>query len=199
MKAVKFCLSLLLLCAPIAHADRILVFGDSLSAAYRIDSDQGWVQLLAKELENHEVVNASVSGETTGGGLSRLPRVLDEVQPDWILIELGGNDGLRGYPLQSISSNLSEMIEMSIASGASPVLMEIRIPPNYGERYSTAFQQNYTTLAQQYDIPMINFILEEIALDTALMQDDGIHPTAEAQPEITRIVSEKLQGLLEES
>lgn len=199
MKAVKFCLSILLLCAPLAHADKILVFGDSLSAAYRIETEQGWVHLLANELDEHEIINASVSGETTGGGLSRLPRVLDEVQPDWILIELGGNDGLRGYPLQSISSNLGEMIELSIASGARPVLMEIRIPPNYGDRYSNAFQQNYTTLAQHYDIPLIDFILEDIALDPELMQDDGIHPTAEAQPEITHIVSEKLQGLLGES
>lgn len=199
MKAVKFCLSILLLCAPLAHADKILVFGDSLSAAYRIESEQGWVNLLANELNEHEVINASVSGETTGGGLSRLPRVLDEVQPDWILIELGGNDGLRGYPLQSIRQNLSEMIELSISAGTHPVLMEIRIPPNYGDRYSNAFQQNYSEIAEQYDIPIIDFILEDIALNPDLMQDDGIHPTAEAQPEITRLVSDRLRNLLEES
>lgn len=199
MKAVKFCLSILLLCAPLAHADKILVFGDSLSAAYRIETEQGWVHLLANQLDGHEVINASVSGETTGGGLSRLPRILEEIQPDWVLIELGGNDGLRGYPLQSIRSNLGEMIELSIASGARPVVMEIRIPPNYGERYSNAFQQNYSEIAEQYDIPMIDFILEDIALDPDLMQDDGIHPTAEAQPEITRLVSDRLRNLLEES
>lgn len=199
MKAVKFCLSVLLLYVPLAQADRILVFGDSLSAAYRIETEQGWVQLLANELGQHEVINASVSGETTGGGLSRLPRLLEEIQPDWVLIELGGNDGLRGYPLQSIRNNLGEMIEASRNASAQPVLMEIRIPPNYGERYSSAFQQNYSELAEQYDIPLIGFILEEIALDSELMQDDGIHPTAEAQPEIARIVSEKLQSLLEES
>lgn len=200
MNAVKFCLSIALLYVPLAQADKILVFGDSLSAAYRIDADQGWVQLLANELEDkHEVVNASVSGETTGGGLSRLPRLLEEIQPDWVLIELGGNDGLRGYPLQSIRSNLNQMIEVSIAAGAKPILMEVRIPPNYGERYSIAFQQNYTEIAKHYDIPMIGFILEDIALESELMQEDGIHPTAEAQPEITRIVSEKLQGLLEGS
>lgn len=199
MKAVKFCLSVLLLYVPLAQADKILVFGDSLSAAYRIETEQGWVQLLANELGQHEVINASVSGETTGGGLSRLPRLLEEIQPDWVLIELGGNDGLRGYPLQSIRNNLGEMIEASRNASAQPVLMEIRIPPNYGERYSSAFQQNYSELAEQYDIPLIGFILEEIALDSELMQDDGIHPTAEAQPEIARIVSEKLQSLLEES
>jgi acyl-CoA thioesterase-1 len=199
MNAVKFCLSILLLYVPLAQADRFLVFGDSLSAAYRIETEQGWVQLLADELDGHQVLNASVSGETTGGGLSRLPRVLEEVQPDWVLIELGGNDGLRGYPLQSIRSNLSAMVEATISAGARPVLMEVRIPPNYGDRYSNAFQQAYTELANEYEIPLIEFILEDIALDPELMQDDGIHPTAEAQPMITQLVREKLESLLEES
>ena len=199
MNAVKFCLNILLLCAPLAQADSILVFGDSLSAAYRIETEQGWVQLLADELVEHQVVNASVSGETTGGGLSRLPRVLEEIQPDWVLIELGGNDGLRGYSLQSIRSNLGAMVEATISAGARPVLMEVRIPPNYGDRYSIAFQQAYTELANEYDIPIIEFILEDIALDPELMQDDGIHPTAEAQPMITQLVSKKLESLLEES
>jgi len=199
MNAVKFCLNILLLCAPLAQADSILVFGDSLSAAYRIETEQGWVQLLADELVEHQVVNASVSGETTGGGLSRLPRVLEEIQPDWVLIELGGNDGLRGYSLQSIRSNLGAMVEATISAGARPVLMEVRIPPNYGDRYSIAFQQAYTELANEYDIPIIEFILEDIALDPELMQDDGIHPTAEAQPMITQLVSKKLESILEES
>ncbi len=197
MRAVKFYLSFLLLSSALCRADTLLVLGDSLSAAYRIDTDSGWVTLLAAELREHQVHNASVSGETTGGALNRLPRLLEELDPDWVLIELGGNDGLRGYPLQSIRANLSAMIETTQATGARPILMEIMIPPNYGERYSNALTAIFSDLASQYQVPLIPFILTDIALQPELMQDDGIHPTAEAQPLVTNLVLDQLRPLLE--
>ena len=196
MKVIKFYLSCLLFLSPIGYADTILVLGDSLSAAYQMDDGQGWVQLLANEFEEHRVINASISGETTGGGLTRLPRLLEEIEPDWVLIELGGNDGLRGYPLQTIRSNLQDIIVQVQSSGAIPVLMEIRIPPNYGERYSEAFVQIYRELAAANEIFLIDFILEDIALNTDLMLEDGIHPTPRSQPIIKDLVAASLEEFM---
>ena len=149
MKNVLFCVALLtLLTLPSsAMADRILLLGDSLSAAYKIPYDQGWAQLLKEELEQpqnggHKLINASVSGETSGGGLARLPALLEEHKPDWVIIELGGNDGLRGYPLQVLRGNLQRIAALVTDSGAKPILFGIRIPANYGKTLQRCLQRN---------------------------------------------------------
>lgn len=197
-------LLLALLAVPLAHADaaqqRILVFGDSLSAAYRIPEESGWVALLQRQLTEdglaHQVINASVSGETTAGGLARLPAMLETHRPDIVILELGGNDGLRGLPVSSIRQNLEQMIGLAQDSGASVLLVGIQIPPNYGPRYTTPFYQQYQELADNHNLPLIPFLLEGIADNSALMQDDGIHPTAEAQPMIVDIVWPMLKEML---
>ncbi len=178
----------------------LLVFGDSLSAAYRMDQQDGWVALLQQRLDEQDlsmqVVNGSVSGETTAGGLARLPAMLEAHQPDIVILELGGNDGLRGLPVTSIRQNLELMIQMSQQTGAEVILAGIQIPPNYGPRYTGPFYAQYEELANQYDLVLIPFLLDGIAEQPALMQDDGIHPTAEAQPMIVDIVWPVLQDLL---
>lgn len=178
----------------------LLVFGDSLSAAYRMDQQDGWVALLQQRLDEQDlsiqVVNGSVSGETTAGGLARLPAMLEAHQPDIVILELGGNDGLRGLPVTSIRQNLERMIQMSQQTGAEVILAGIQIPPNYGPRYTGPFYAQYEELANQYDLVLIPFLLDGIAEQPALMQDDGIHPTAEAQPMIVDIVWPVLQDLL---
>lgn len=166
----------------------ILVVGDSLSAAYGMPAEQGWVALLSERLEAMgmpwSVVNASVSGETSRGGLARLPRLLDSHDPQVVIVQLGGNDGLRGMPVPSIRANLEEMIEMSRDAGADVLLAGIRIPPNYGPRYTEPFFAQYRELADAYDLALVPFLLEGIADNPGLMQNDRIHPTAEAQPMI---------------
>ncbi len=190
------------LIAPLCAADtpRLLVLGDSLSAAYGIEVQQGWVSLLEQRVAAkypHKVINASVSGETTGGGLARLPALLEQHKPDLVIVELGGNDGLRGYPLNTMKQQLARIIEISRAAGAEVVLVGMQIPPNYGPRYTNQFRDTYTELAQQYDLPLVEFLLAEVALNAKLMQKDGIHPTAEAQEQILDNVWPVLQPLLE--
>ena len=164
----------------------LMILGDSISAGYGIREDQGWVQLLARTLTETELpwdtINASISGETTSGGLARLPELLDTHSPELLVIELGGNDGLRGYPTHLMQQNIENMVSMAREAGATPVLMAMRIPPNYGPRYTRAFEQVYRTIAEQEEILYIPFFLEEIAVQEGMMQDDGIHPTAIAQP-----------------
>lgn len=166
-------------------ATTILVLGDSISAAYGIQRSEGWVALLDREVKRlgseHTVVNASISGETTGGGLARVDQALAAHEPDLVILELGGNDGLRGYPVPRIESNLATIIERSQAAGAEVVLVGMQIPPNYGPRYTQAFAQTFQTLAERYELPLVDRFLEEIALAGNLMQADGIHPTAAAQ------------------
>jgi len=179
----------------------ILVWGDSLSASYRMDEQQGWVALLqerltAEGLHDWYVVNGSVSGETTAGGLARLPAMLASTSPDIVILELGGNDGLRGLPVPTIRENLVQMIELSQGAGARVLLSGIQIPPNYGPRYTGPFYAQYTELAQQYGLALIPFLLDGIAENAELMQDDGIHPTAEAQPLIVEIVWPVLNQLM---
>ena len=179
----------------------ILVWGDSLSATYRMDEQQGWVALLqerltAEGLHDWSVVNGSVSGETTAGGLARLPAMLASTSPDIVILELGGNDGLRGLPVPTIRENLVQMIELSQGAGARVLLSGIQIPPNYGPRYTGPFYAQYTELAQQYGLALIPFLLDGIAENAELMQDDGIHPTAEAQPLIVEIVWPVLSQLM---
>ncbi len=171
-----------------ARDKRLLILGDSISAGYGIELSQGWVTLLQKELaEKHhgvEVVNASISGETSDGVLRRLPILLDRYQPSWVVIEIGGNDGLRGYPLAGLGANLDAIISHCQASGAKVLLLGMKIPPNYGRRYTEAFNQLYHTAASRFAVPLVPFFLETIAGDAGLMQDDGIHPTADAQPKM---------------
>jgi len=168
------------------HAgSQVLVLGDSLSAGYNIEVAQGWVQLLQQRLKDqgygHSVVNASMSGETTGGGLNRLPRALKLHSPQVVVVELGGNDGMRALPLSIIRSNLEQIVDLSIGAGAQVVLVGIRIPPNYGEEYGEGFYRIYAELAQSKGLFLVPFALEDIALSEGMMQSDGIHPTATAQ------------------
>ena len=181
---------LLLVCLTTASAVAnqepiILVFGDSLSAAYGIREEQGWVTLLQEKLESegfaHRVVNASVSGETSNGGLARLPAVLESHAPDLVILELGGNDGLRGLPLQALEENLQTMIDMIQQADAEVLLAGIQIPPNYGPRYTEPFAQIFPTLSERESLPLVPFLIDGIAQHPDLMQNDGIHPKAEAQ------------------
>lgn len=186
--------------APMLNADQrptLLVMGDSLSSAYGIEQDLGWVTLLAERLEGEvRVVNASISGETTSGGAQRFTDILGQRQPDIVLLELGGNDGLRGLAPQQMRSNLATMIEQSQQAGAEVLLLGIDIPPNYGQAYRDAFTGVFHSLADEYDIPLLPFLLEGVALNEQLMQSDGIHPTAEAQPMILDNVWPELEQLL---
>lgn len=182
--ALVFCL-LVVLAVP-AAAERLLVMGNSLSAAYGLPGeDQGWVALLTDRLDDrgHSVVNASVSGETTRGGVRRLPSLLERHNPDWVLLELGGNDGLQGQPVPEIQKRLQTMIDQARAQGATVILTGIRLPPNYGPRYTGPFFEQFNVLARRNDIEhFLPFLLDGIATRPELMQSDGIHPTAEAQP-----------------
>jgi acyl-CoA thioesterase-1 len=179
-------LSFIALQNAVASARTILVFGDSLSAAYGIRPEQGWVTLLTQRLQTqgygYQVVNASVSGETSSGGLERLPRALKLHEPAIVILELGANDGLRGLPVNAMRDNLARMVQLSQAAGARVLLVGIRIPPNYGPRYTEEFAHAYPDLAQQYHLPLVPFLLQKVALDTALMQEDGLHPNAAAEP-----------------
>ena len=169
-------------------ARTILVMGDSISAAYGIQREHGWVRLLEQRLAEHtiefHVVNASISGETTSGGLSRLPKALELHAPEIVIIELGGNDALRGYPIDAIQRNLRRMIELSHEVDARVVLMGMEIPPNYGDRYTQAFRGIYRDLARSEAVGLVPFLLEGVALEEELMQSDGIHPTAAGQPRL---------------
>ena len=164
----------------------ILVLGDSISAGYGMNVDDGWVNLMNQTLRQRELayrmVNASISGETTVGGLKRLPDLLQEHEPSIVVIELGGNDGLRGYPTTKIMDNLVTITELVKAAGAQPVIITMRIPPNYGPRYTRAFEQVFADAADQSKATLVPFLFEELAVDAQMMQDDGIHPTAKAQP-----------------
>ena len=164
---------------------KILIFGDSLSAAYGIGEDEGWVTLLAERLAQEdselEVVNGSVSGETTTGGRARLPSLLERYNPAFVLIELGGNDGLRGLPLSLMRENLTDMIQLSQSSGATVMIAGMQIPPNYGPRYTEPFFAQYAELAEELDLYLIPFLIDGIPQQPELMQADGIHPKAEAQ------------------
>ncbi len=180
-----------------AATTTLLVMGDSLSAAYGIERQAGWVNLLSQRLGDEvKVVNASISGETTSGGVTRLPELLGQHAPDIVLIELGGNDGLRGLSPKQMRRNLSTMIEASQEADAEVLLVGIEIPPNYGQAYTQAFKTVYRDLAEQYEVPLVPFLLDGIALKDDLMQDDGIHPTAEAQPRMLENVWPELKALL---
>lgn len=181
------CLSLLLL-AQEAMAGTVLVVGDSISAAFGLESSQGWVSLLEKRLAEkgykQRVVNASISGDTSAGGLSRLPALLAEHKPELVIIELGGNDGLRGQPPAQLQQNLAAMIDSAKGQGASVLLLGMRLPPNYGARYTTAFTNVYSSLAAEKQVALVPFFLDGVGGVPEMMQSDGLHPRAQAQPRL---------------
>jgi len=193
--------ALLLLTLPaLASQNTVLVVGDSLSAAYGVPSETAWVELLRDRIESQDldwtVVNASISGETTDGGLRRLPGLLEAHDPTIVVIELGGNDGLRGFPPNVIESNLANMIEQVRDTGATPLLVGMQIPPNYGQRYTTMFANIFPTLSDRYNTVLVPFFLDGIYDQDGLMQGDGIHPTEEAQPRLLDNIWPKLEPLL---
>lgn len=179
---------------------KLLVLGDSLSAGYGLKQQEGWVSLLQNiwndEQHQIDVINAAISGETTDGGLARLPRLLEQHQPTHVLIELGGNDGLQGHPVTKTKSNLNEMVQLAKASGATVFIQDMEIPTNYGRRYTQMFANAFDAVAEENDINLIPFFLQQVALDKSLMQNDGIHPNAEAQPMIAQFMAQQLAPLI---
>ncbi|GIU50145.1 arylesterase [Shewanella marinintestina] len=162
-------------------ATPILILGDSLSASYGMPENQGWVQLLREKMPNSSIINGSVSGETSAGGLRRLPALLESAQPKILLIELGGNDGLRGFPPKQLKNNLTKIIELAKAQQVKVLLSEIMVPPNYGPRYASQINTVYKDLATEHDVTLMPFFMEQIVIDPSLMQRDGIHPNQKAQ------------------
>ncbi|MBZ9666900.1 arylesterase [Pseudomonas sp. LMG 31766] len=183
-----------------AIAGTLLVVGDSISAAFGLDSRQGWVALLEKRLDEegfeHAVVNASISGDTSAGGAARLSALLAEHKPELVIIELGGNDGLRGQPPAQLQQNLASMIDKSQSAGADVLLLGMRLPPNYGARYTTSFAQVFADLAEQKKVPLVPFFLEGVGGVPGMMQADGIHPTESAQAVLLDNVWPTLKPLL---
>jgi len=184
-----------------AETPTILVLGDSLSAGYGLDIDDGWVALLQARLDaqgyDWQVVNASISGDTTAGGVSRLPAAMDRAKPQLVLIELGGNDGLRGQPIAAMRANLASMVDTAKSQGATPVLFEMRIPANYGPAYTRQFTEAFASVAQADDVPLVPFFLGAFAEDPDQFQADGIHPDASAQPAMLDAVWPVIEPLLE--
>ncbi len=189
--------------APAGARTKILVMGDSISAAYGIQREAGWVALLDQRLgalgSPWQVVNASISGETTGGGLARLANALAAHDPGIVIIELGGNDGLRGYPVAMIRDNLDQLVALSKAQSRNVLLLGMQIPPNYGPRYVNAFAAMYREIAQRRKVALVPFLLENVALTPRLMQNDGIHPAAEAQSQLLDAVWAELVAMLDSS
>ena len=183
------------------YANTILILGDSLSAGYGINVEDGWVSLLEKKLNNkapnnYTIINASISGNTTSMGASRLPKLLKTHKPNIVIIALGGNDGLQGHPLKLMRTNLSNMIELSQAINANVLLAGIQIPPNYGKRYADEFFASYDLIAQKYKVALVPFMLDKIAIHSELMQPDGVHPKAEAQSQLLDNIWPHLEKLL---
>jgi acyl-CoA thioesterase-1 len=187
----------------VASDRTILVFGDSLSAAHGIRPEEGWVALLTQRLHSqgygYQIVNASVSGETTSGGLQRLPRALEMHRPELVILELGANDGLRGLPANTTRDNLAQMVRLAQAAGTRVLLVGMRIPPNLGPRYTADFARMFPELANQYHLPLVPFLLEKVALDPTLMQEDGMHPNSRGEPPILDTVWPYLKPLLKNS
>ncbi|XAM73722.1 multifunctional acyl-CoA thioesterase I/protease I/lysophospholipase L1 [Pantoea stewartii] len=194
-----FLLLCCLLVSRLAAADTLLVLGDSLSAGYQMSASQAWPSLLNKQWQQQpSVVNASISGDTAAQGLARLPALLKQHQPQWVLIELGGNDGLRGFPPKDVAQTLGTIIDQVKAAKAKPILMQIRLPANYGRRYTDAFRDIYPQLAKQYDIALVPFFMEQVYLKPEWMQQDGIHPNPDAQPFIADLMEKELAPLVKQ-
>ena len=186
-----------------AHANvSLMVLGDSLSAGYGLADADSWVSEISRHWQQQypelQMINASISGETTAGGLSRLPSLLERHQPSMVFIELGGNDGLRGFNLNTMEANLREMITIIQAHNIAVALSEVEIPPNLGRRYTEMFRQVFHTVANDMDIPLVPFFMRDIALNPELMQADGIHPNLAAQPKIANIMEPQLRALLKD-
>lgn len=184
-----------------ADTKKLLIFGDSISAGYGIKESENWVALLANNLNknskiNFILINSSVSGDTTSGGVSRIKKALEVHSPDYVLIELGGNDALRGYPITNIQENLERIVSKVLEEKSKPILMQIKIPPNYGKRYVSAFENLYPKISKTYQIPLMDFLLENVALDQNLMQTDGIHPNSKAQPIIAKQIYIEIKNIL---
>jgi acyl-CoA thioesterase-1 len=193
--------SLLFLMSMTAVAqNRILIVGDSISAGFGLESGQEWAALLQKKLQaeqlNYQVVNASISGDTTAGGLARIEKLLAENKPQWVLIELGANDGLRGLSPKEMKKNLAQSISLSQKSGAKVLLLEVKIPPNYGKRYLDEFYAVYPQLSTELSVPFVSSIMEDVALNKELMQQDLLHPNAQAQPFLLNRIWQTLKPLL---
>ena len=189
-------IGLIILCSTAqVHAATVLVGGDSISAAFGLETQQGWVALLQERLQQRDddftVVNASISGDTTAGGLARFPDLLAQHQPDYVIIELGGNDGLRGLSLQYMAMNLTTMVQRAQDTAAQVLLLVMRLPGNYGRRYTEGFYNVYQDIAQQEDVPLVDFFLEGVAAVEGMMQADGVHPTQAAQ---ARLLDNAWQG-----
>jgi acyl-CoA thioesterase-1 len=180
--------------------NRILIVGDSISAGFGLESGQEWAALLQKKLQaeqlNYQVVNASISGDTTAGGLARIEKLLAENKPQWVLIELGANDGLRGLSPKEMKKNLAQSISLSQKSGAKVLLLEVKIPPNYGKRYLDEFYAVYPQLSTELSVPFVSSIMEDVALNKELMQQDLLHPNAQAQPFLLNRIWQTLKPLL---
>ncbi|HLZ99121.1 MAG TPA: arylesterase [Steroidobacteraceae bacterium] len=199
----RFFVLLILVFAGPANADTssILVFGDSISAGYGLAHvEQGWVGMLRAKLKGegygYAVVNASVTGETTAGGLARLPRALALHHPRVVILELGGNDGLRALPIDQMRTNLAKMVDLSVGSGAQVLLLGMRIPPNYGPEFTEKFSAAFADVAREKKVPLVPFLLNDVALSPSLMQADGIHPNELGQPKLLDTVWPRLRPLL---
>ena len=183
-----------------AETKKLLILGDSISAGYGLKKSENWVQLLdvSLRLSGNElkIVNSSISGDTTIGGLSRIENDLATHKPNYVLVELGGNDALRGYPVEKIKNNLLKIIDAAFKAKANPIIMQIRIPPNYGKNYVAAFESIYSEIAEEKNIPLLTFLLEKVALDKSLMQLDGIHPNQKAQQIIANQVKDELLSII---
>lgn len=203
LSSLRIALLVLSLLSPpvMAQAPVILVMGDSLSAAYGIDEEKGWVNLLRQRLEQSSlsasVINSSISGETSAGGLRRLPELLTTYNPSVVILELGANDGLRGYPVKTMAKKLQSIIDLSHDNQSEVLLLGMQIPPNYGRRYSQMFRDTYLQLQRENDIAMVPFLLDGVATKPELMQTDGLHPKAEAQAQILDNVWPHLKMLLD--
>jgi acyl-CoA thioesterase-1 len=184
----------------IAEDKKLLILGDSISAGFGIKESQNWTTLLkssfSKEGKSLEIINSSISGDTTSGGLSRINRDLNTYKPDFVLVELGGNDALRGYPISRIKQNLLKIISIISNNQSIPIIMQIKIPPNYGKKYIEAFENIYSEVASETDAKLISFMLENVALREDLMQPDGIHPNEKAQPFITEQIKKEIGYLI---
>ena len=179
-----------------AETKKLLILGDSISAGFGLKESENWVRLLEISLKTSgkefQIINSSISGDTTIGGLSRIETDLQEHKPNYVLVELGGNDALRGYPLNKIKHNLLKIIDASISAEVKPIIMQIRIPPNYGKNYVAAFESIYSEIAEEKNLPLLTFLLEKVALNKSLMQPDGIHPNQKAQIIIANQVEKEL-------
>ncbi|MBD2791016.1 multifunctional acyl-CoA thioesterase I/protease I/lysophospholipase L1 [Xenorhabdus szentirmaii] len=200
---VFFLLLSVLFSARAAAADTLLILGDSLSAGYRLPVEQSWPALMARQWQKTGkktvIVNGSISGNTASQGLERLPELLKLHNPKWVLLELGANDGLRGFPPQHIAQDLQRNIDLIKQAGAQPLLMQIRISPNYGKRYTDAFAKIYPMLSEHNQIPLLPFFMEHVVIKPEWMQDDGIHPNQSAQPFIADWMSNQLSGYINPS